>query len=390
MTSVKELVFSFFRVVSFFKLKEKPIIHFVLDEKFIDFAYNEFESVKPNSNVFIKIGLKKELKFINQARITFIHPRILWFISPYFYFFSNAIIFHSIPNAYCCNLILRINPKIKIFWISWGFDLINLFGDKSDYLKKETTKFVLSKKSAIHLSNSGCISYRKATKVLPSKKLLISKINYISTVIDSEFQILENSNFPNLPKFIPWNYLTLENDIVSKFSNFEIKGNKIMLGNSSNIWNNHLEALDDILSFNFSFDEIICPLSYGDFEYRDSVLTKGKALFGNKFYPLLNFMPYGSYVNELLSCKYYFINSKRQLALGNILLMLYLGSFVILDSSSVLYSFFKNSGIQVFTIDDAKNNKFQPIDLVNTRMVLKKIWGKDKIRLNTINLIKLI
>ncbi len=46
--------------------------------------------------------------------------------------------------------------------------------------------------------------------------------------------------------------------------NAKVKGHNILLGNSSNMTGNHLDALDILKSKGIGRRKIICPLSYGD------------------------------------------------------------------------------------------------------------------------------
>ena len=174
------------------------------------------------------------------------------------------------------------------------------------------------------------------------------------------------------------------------FEDKEVSGNNILLGNSGNFWNNHLDAFDDLSEFRIYFDNVICPLSYGETNYRNQIQKEGELVFGNRFIPLLDFMPYNDYVEKLISCRYFFMNSQRQLGLGNLLLMLYLGSKVILDSSNPVYRYFTQNEIQVFSIEEAKSGQLGNINLENTRSNLIRIWGKDAIRNKTYNLLGLI
>jgi hypothetical protein len=360
---------------------KKKILHIVEDEKFIDFAFREFNQAAPGIQVFVLIGAKKELKFVNQANIYFLHPKIFWTFSKVAHLFFKVVVFHSLSGSYLFNVLGRFSKGVKVVWMSWGFDLIALLEINRDFLKS-LNQVYLPVTSKIKTFTSS-IEYKNSFQFSPSVQSVLSRIDFISTVIQDEYTYLEKSVFSPVPKFLSWNYFTIEDDVISKFSDIQIQGNNLLFGNSANIWNNHLDGFVDIEKFGFDFEEIVCPLSYGDMLYREAVIDMGTSKFGNRFIPVTGYMAYNDYVTQLLSCRYFFMNSKRQLGLGNLLLMLYLGAKIILDKSNPTYDYFIRNGIKVFTIDNAIQSEFSDIDLIKTRQNLIRIWGKDEIRKKT-------
>jgi dTDP-N-acetylfucosamine:lipid II N-acetylfucosaminyltransferase len=360
---------------------KKKILHIVEDEKFIDFAFREFNQTAPGIHVFVLIGSEIELKFVKQANIYFLHPKIFWTFSKVAQMFFKVVVFHSLNGDYLFNVLGRFSKGVKVVWMSWGFDLIALLEINRDFLKPLTQIF-LPETSQIKTFSSS-IEYKNSFQFSPPVQSVLSRIDFISTVIQDEYNYLENSAYSPVPKFMAWNYFTIEDDIISKFSDIQIKGNNLLFGNSANIWNNHLDGFLDIEKFGFNFQKIVCPLSYGDMQYREAVIDLGNSKFGNRFVPVIGYMDYNDYVTQLLSCRYFFMNSKRQLGLGNLLLMLYLGANIILDKSNPTYDYFIRNGIKVFTIENAIRSEFSDIDLIETRQNLIRIWGKDEIRKKT-------
>lgn len=388
MKSLFSVFLSFFTLISEISFRGKRNIHLAEDEKFIDFAVREFNEAGRQSHLFIILGAEQKLKFIKSPEVLIIHPRLFWQLIPFAKGHINSFFFHSLPNKFYKNLILRIPKGIPIFWMSWGFDLINVFDDVNNYLKSKTKNISPIKAQHPKIKTSG-ISYYKAFKNLPETSSMLERIDFISTVIEEENKIIDLSFYQKVPQWVPWNYFTMEQDVIKGYEDKVISGNDILLGNSGNFWNNHLDAFDDLLQFQIDFDKVICPLSYGDQNYRNQISQEGDLIFGKKFVALNEFMAYPDYVKQLLSCKYVFMNSLRQLGLGNILLMLFLGSKVILDKSNPVFHFFNKNDIRVFSIEEAKSGRTENIDLENTRSNLIRIWGKNAIRMKTINLLNL-
>jgi hypothetical protein len=283
-------------------------------------------------------------------------------------------------------LITKVPSNIKVVWIGWGFDYFR-FWDLKDY-KPITQKLVGDPVRTILIKKRN-IFLKELEIPVPDEKFL-SRVDYFSPVLDVEFHIFKKF-FPNLKfEFLDWNYLTLEDDIIKGFEEKFVNGNNLLFGNSALPLNNHLDGIDLIINFNFDYDQILCPLSYGDKTNRNETIIKGNKIFGNNFIPITDFLDYNEYVNNLISCKYFFVNSLRQVAMGNIVLMLYLGSKVILDKSNPVYEFFITRGVQVFSIEEANTGQLPSIDLENTRSKLKEIWGRTAILEKTKSLLEAI
>jgi hypothetical protein len=150
-----------------------------------------------------------------------------------------------------------------------------------------------------------------------------------------------------------------------------------------------LDGVEIIKSFKFDFGEIICPLSYsGSEKYTNMVIERFSKEFENKFKPLTKFLTYDDYLQYLLSCRFVFFNSKRQIGLGNLMFSIYLGSVVILDSENPLYSFFISNGIKVFSIEEAKEDVNFEFDINKNRQNLIRIFGEIPVKKKTYQLIQ--
>lgn len=384
-----EVILSFFRLIKEVILKCKKNIHLVCDDKFIDFAIREFNEAGNQKHLFVLIGTVQKLKFIKSTEVLIIHPRLFWYLVPYTKGHVNSFFFHSLPDGFYKNIIHRIPKGIPLIWMSWGYDLIAVFGDAMNYVKPRT-KNIISINNLVSHQKHTVLTYFQAFTGIPDVRKIVERMDYFSTVIEEEKKIIDSNLFHKVPSWFPWNYFTMEQDVINGFEDKEVTGNNILIGNSGNFWNNHLDAFADLLEFQIEFDKIICPLSYGDQNYSSIVLKEGKSIFGERLIFLTDFLEYPDYVRQLFSCKFFFMNSLRQLGLGNLLLLLYLGSYVILDKSNPVFGFFSKNDIKVFSIEDAKFGNFQPIDLVKTRSNLIRIWGKETIRRKTHQIIELI
>lgn len=357
------------------KFFDKKNLHIIRDEKFFDSAYRVFEETEPESNDFVIFGKKHKLFYIKYAKVRFLKPTFLYYFWPILKLKYKCIIIHGLNSEFLKYFIIKNKKFIPVIWIGWGFDYFNYF--KGILYKDKTRELIVefdltSKKNVEN-------KFLPFLKKKANDKEVINKINFFAPVLENEFEIITEF-FPNQPiSFIDWNYLTLEDDIIKGFENSLIEGSDMLFGNSANPLNNHLDGFDEIMDFKFYFDNIICPLSYGDKINKERVKNLGSELFGARFIPISDFLDYPDYVKYLLSCKYVFVNSLRQLAMGNIVLMLYLGSYIILDRRNPVYVFFKNKGVEVFSIEDAKAGNLPKINLQSTRKILIEIWGREAI-----------
>ena len=122
-------------------------------------------------------------------------------------------------------------------------------------------------------------------------------------------------------------------------------GINILLGNSASSSNNHLAALENLRSFAGDNIKIYCPLSYGDTVYGDEVAEAGKAIFGEKFIPIREFMPFENYIKLLSEIDVAIFNHNRQQGLGNITTLLGLGKTVYMRADTTTWHTLTHMGL---------------------------------------------
>lgn len=146
-------------------------------------------------------------------------------------------------------------------------------------------------------------------------KVLRSFKNVITLTADDKMKIM---NWHNLSNAIVAGYVY---DAYTEFKvyNKRTKQNKtatnIMISHSSFMHNNHTEILDILERFKDEPVKIICPLSYGDTEYRKKVIAKGKHKFGHKFVYYDKLMSKYDYNQLLASIDIYISNAVIQTGL---------------------------------------------------------------------------
>jgi hypothetical protein len=138
----------------------------------------------------------------------------------------------------------------------------------------------------------------------------------------------------------------------------KVKGNNILIGNSSSITNNHIEVFNILRKANIGTSNLIVPLSYGDKTYRDKIIRSGNKFFKDAFNPLTSFMRLQDYNKILQSCGIVIMNHYRQQAFGTIIGMVWMGAKVFLSNKNTIYHYFIRIGLVVYNIEqDLLNQK---------------------------------
>jgi len=134
----------------------------------------------------------------------------------------------------------------------------------------------------------------------------------------------------------------------------------VLVGNSANPSNNHIEVLAKLTTLATDNTRIYCPLSYGDKEYAETVASYGSALFGNKFVALHNFISFERYLALLASIDIAIFNHNRQQAMGTTTTLLGLGTKVYIRRDSTAWDTFSRLGLELNDIEKISLDKIDP------------------------------
>ncbi|MDV3503086.1 TDP-N-acetylfucosamine:lipid II N-acetylfucosaminyltransferase [Marinobacter sp. M-5] len=134
----------------------------------------------------------------------------------------------------------------------------------------------------------------------------------------------------------------------------------ILLGNSADPSNNHIEALGRLLPFKRQAIKIFAPLSYGDQKHAKKVISSGKEWFGDKFVPMTDFMPFEKYVEFLQSLDIVIFNHQRQQAMGNTITLLSIGKTVFMRKNLSHWHFLTNLGVKLNDVENIELCRIAP------------------------------
>lgn len=369
--------------------KRVKVLNIVLDEKFIDDTIERHEIFQERMSCdYIFIDNKfQHFKYIKKypERVKVIpESEFLSYLKGNFY---DAIFLHSL-GVLKPQLIVSIPKSIKVFWFAWGYDIytipkdpfikVDLYGTETKKVKKtieeKNVNWKIKLKSFIKeitfYNNYYTRQYYKA----------ISRIDYFSGILDYEFYLMQN-----IPAFrakkVNYRYCRIKPDSTTDSNLF--KGKNILIGNSADYSNNHLDILKYFKNINLGDSTVFVPLSYsGNREYVDCVKSKYSSAFGENFVPLENFMSYQEYYEILNSCSVMIFAHERQQAMGNIYTALKMGCKVYLSETNKVFSYYKNLGVTVFSIQKDLNqeNINKPLtdeQIMNNKKILSQIVSRE-------------
>jgi len=364
-------------------------LHLMPDEKIINRTIDLFEDVYPNENKYIILlwndnNVVKHVNRIN-SNIIFINlndnkfGEIIGKVNEY-----ESIIVHFLSTR-SASFINKIEHP-KIYWIEWGGDLYDTFLDYKDFKLYSNERFIFK---LIY----GNIPYfiLKFIKKLKRRNL----IKFLSKAVRKVRYFVPDSMYDEYPLFLKYYpefthleykeffYYPIDEILGKDLIDETCQNNSIIVGNSSSFTGNHIEVLTKLKEIK-TIENIVLPLSYaGNLKYRDAVINFGKESFGTKFLPITEYQTLENYNKILLNAGVFIYGNLRQEAVGNILIALYIGGKVFLDSRNPLLNFYRNLGLIIFSIDELT------AESITLRLSASDIQINRKILLQQYSLIRL-
>jgi len=146
----------------------------------------------------------------------------------------------------------------------------------------------------------------------------------------------------------------------------------ILAGNSADPINNHVEILDKLEKYCKKDNIIIyCPLSYGNADWAEYVSQYGKNIFGDRFIPIINFLPIEQYLDLLSKIDIGILANNRQHGAGNTISLLGMGKTVFLKRSSNVYTSLEEEGIVIYPFEEF--NGLKTINLIEKNNNIEKV-----------------
>ncbi|MBN1879735.1 TDP-N-acetylfucosamine:lipid II N-acetylfucosaminyltransferase [bacterium] len=319
------------------------------DSIFGDFVIDEFERLIPGQNLYWVVlpSTDASIQYIRQReKVTPFVPGC--YPDPAACRAAKAVFFHSLNGGYA-DVMNFLEPSAKVFWFPWGYDIYPYcwektkiyqpltFGFYSEWMNRRTTLF----KKIMRLISRSLTAKRTRKDWRTSA---IARVDYCSPIVPTEYPIVQT-----LPGFrakpVRFHYGTIES-VVRDIPELTESPEDIFIGNSNTMASNHADAFRRVAETGFPKGKIIVPLSYGDGDdYHRFVVDRGKYYFGPRFFPISEFMNLKEYCRILSSCRIAVFNHMRQQGLGTVMMMLWLGAAVYLNSTNPIYGHLIEIGI---------------------------------------------
>ncbi len=367
------------------------ILHVTSDNIFLKNALEQFNKISTYLNEVFVWSNTKNLQKIEFSEQIFVGKTIEDFLNIFDINDYPLIVLHSLnyENAQLLNA-LKLNSNSKVIWMLHGYEFYTLskFKRSDIYSTHTINQFLptLTFKDKIKPLLRPILETFKKTKnktIMDSAK----KVDYIGILYSEEYEYVKNKL--NLEaKWFPFTYYPLENILPQPFE-VDKESKHILIGNSASETSNHINIFDKLKKIGLNDDQkIVTPLSYGNPNYAEQLITLGNNMFGSQFMPLTEFMKLEDYNKILSTCSITIMNHFRQQAVGTVLAMVYSGSKVFLSEKNTLYHYLKRIGVHIASIENGLNckedlsplnekqrfeNKSIVYNEVNTEVLLRKL-----------------
>ena len=361
---------------------QKRILHILADDKFSDYAIEQFENLSVPSD-FVLMATSGHEDLVKHRDKTLLYKNgdqetlraIVSKLSTY-----DAIIFHGLFWWYDTEFLKRLPSTTKVAWVNWGGEI---------YGRKDVYNDFLSRRSYIIETMHDIGKHLKALSKdvkehhyeVPIE--LFRRIDFCMTDEHEEYEYAKN--YLQSPKLehLFYNYYTLE-DMVGPLIDKRCNGNHIFMGNCGANECNYWEAIPKVSRLKERGQKVIVPLGYGAPWVKNWVMRFGKLFFRKDFMPLIDFLPREQYNELICNCSTMIMPHYAPRAQGNIITALWLVMRVYLSEHNMTYHYFKRLGCTVYSIekDLKRSNKecFKPMtdeELEHNRKILYATYSRE-------------
>ena len=156
---------------------------------------------------------------------------------------------------------------------------------------------------------------------------------------------------------------------------------RILIGHCSYPDLHHEEVIERLKTCDLPEDtRFVFPLNYGNKDYGDRVAAAAIKAFGNNAEILREKIPFEEYAKMLWSVDCAIFLADRQIAFGNLLMLLYMEKKVFLKKNSVLWRFFAERDVPVFDAEDLDRGVFldHSSDLTPAKEFVRRVIDPER------------
>ena len=272
---------------------------------------------------------------------------------------------------------LGLPNQVKIIWRFFGYEFYKrmkgeVLSDKTrSMLSREQKKSVKEYIKDLLRPLYHNIKYGDTVDNLFDRA--VDRIDYMLVFSKQEYNYLLQ-HWNTLPEHIILPILTGNFNSECPKIDLRSKSNKVVLGNSRNIFNNHIDVVEKIESAEKKNEyDFLLLFNYGvEGVYPNAVRA---AVAGKTYFQLIEeYIPRNDFKRFYDDISALVINGYRQMAMGNVFLALKRGVKVYLNRKNVMMDWLLDEGIQVFSIDNLVS------DLENDKIVLQEEVAMHNLR----------
>lgn len=337
-------------------------LHLCFDGNFISDSYAVFEKYYPGLNLFLinkdldRCRLIKEKEHF--VSIPFVEKNFEQIYALCVEKGVDRVVMHGLGTGYAALLrFLCSRISLKVYWLFWGYEL---------YIP-------LAQLGKHHLIDQAMSPFSLMSYIVPGKYNLwlrrvlgkrifcddlLAILPYITYFCfwNQEDYLLLQKHFSTSIRFKFFAYKALwqgEADLMEKKCDLPLKRHhSILINHQASLTGNHFTLMDRVaLIDQENIYTKVVPLSYGSQYIRKQVLKKGKILFGDKFQPILDYMPSEQYFNLIATTEIALMGARRQEASGNIINLLGNGVKVFLREDNNLLEYYRKKGFIIFSFE---------------------------------------
>lgn len=297
----------------------------------------------------------------------------------------DKIVLHSVFSA---NIklarYLKSQFPCKVYWLFWGYELYNALGEdfgvsyvdeKFNILKRRTYFYPTKLKSYLRFLLYG-------TTFSKNLRLAGEVADYFCFWNKYDYE-LYTQYFGDKVKYKMFGYVCSErkdNNVQDVFK-FPIKKKVVLINHQASVTGNHFTLMKKLKGIDTKGEfDVYMPLSYGSANMRKVCLKMGERMFGNKFKPILDYLPREEYFDIINKSQVALFGQKRQEATGNIGRLLIVGTKVFMREENPMFAYYKDKGYYIFSFEKDLNTLEDLNPLSEEQMIHNRnIWSNTKI-----------
>lgn len=294
----------------------------------------------------------------------------------------RGILVHGVRFAAMGLLVDAVPERLPLAWYVWGYEAYSSWPPlRRGLLLPETQKVVDRLAGRSWRAALGPLRGLRPRTALRHEMLRVARrYRLFVAPFPEEYELFASTGLLAHAAFRRGTYGSLEDYV--DVSRPPTGGEDWQVGNSADPSNNHLDAFSLLPGGAVDSTKIIVPLTYGDRRYSREVQTEGRQRFGERFIPLLDFLPGGEYEGRLASCGHVVMAHRRQQAVGNVLAALWRGAGVHMHDTT-FFRALRRMGFHVGLIDECRDagGRLSPVrpgddGVARNRDLLRRHWDR--------------